>query len=1217
MNKSTENNTQPWLSETDELPLTKKQAEAILPSRRNPGKTAKLNAHEAWQSFRQTLLAHDPASWQHQHPSDELATAFDEATALLQQAEPAPASDAAYAILLRRAMQWSARLQSAPIHGWDSSTINAVAAWQVCMSAIELFRLCSQFLLATLGYERTLGIVLQALRFRLELQNDSVSISREFFYEAVTQSNTYEPSLLNVLTGDLTLRCALAQADEAVWLRCVEQIQAAFDSQHVLHRIYLLWLLPDCHDWVKAETLALCQSPLKIAHWFTPLLTIAPDRETVQALRTSKAFYILYDGFSQLLRTHGVIGVPTNWSTWLPNLVQQLGMDALPEIIRNYDETTVRNWLGTVNHPLVLRSLAERAGQDNTALEHFSKACQRWPLTAIAVLADLLSTKTDKKLPYAKQWRDLLDQLLQQNADAATQLQAWISVEAHTFLLQRSKSTAAKQVFAANEKLPAVLANPPWLSQQTRSEMPVFTLDVLPLDPIERWDAQAKQRFLSCPSYNEHYWGGSTDFEWAQKAIDNTSPESILAALGFRPYETRSDSIRLSNEKKRQHLLEALNAGDIPELALRMEAKDVVSRISSYALPLLSDEQALWLWNEYTPYRLTDTPYPMAVYGLRALPGLLKRVTQPNSALLPVTLYLGALELAAIMARKYRGKVKSQRELGQQWLLNFPEHSITALLPAALGTQSEAQDEARLALRLLREHGYAELIRQCAARYSSDDVMAAAEAFISEDPLDRFPSKISKMPAYWQPCSWRRPVLASNGKAIPDSAAEHLATMLRFPLAGGRYAGLDQVSAACTRDSLADFIWDAFQNWLTGGSPSKDSVIFQHLAPYANDETTRKLGTLVRQWSSDSIWVRAIAGLDMLTQIGTDVALLQINSIAFSCKKKTMQERAKEKIAQIAEERGLTVAEMEDRLAPDMGLDQNGSLRLDFGPRHFTLSFDETLKPFVRDTEGLRLADLPKPRKTDDEAMAKVATLQFKGLKKDVKTIASQQIRRLEQAMCQRRRWPVAVFAEFLAQHPLIRHLVQRLVWAVYPINDDTPLCLFRVAEDASYSDAQDDALTLPEGEICIGLPHPLDISAEDLAAFGQLFADYELLQPFPQLSRPVYRLNAEEAASNVLLRWNGKTTPSGRALGLTNKAWIHGSVENMNYQDFVLPLQNGVSLRLDISPGVPLFAREAGETQTVEKVSLNRNINEVIPFGSLDAITSSELVHELEMLTQ
>ncbi|BBU82671.1 hypothetical protein EIMP300_40710 [Escherichia coli] len=110
--------------------------------------------------------------------------------------------------------------------------------------------------------------------------------------------------------------------------------------------------------------------------------------------------------------------------------------------------------------------------------------------------------------------------------------------------------------------------------------------------------------------------------------------------------------------------------------------------------------------------------------------------------------------------------------------------------------------------------------------------------------------------------------------------------------------------------------------------------------------------------------------MDILAAIGSDIALMQLNGIAQKLKFKALQERAKEKIANIAESRELTVAELEDRLAPDLGLDDNGSLLLDFGPRQFTVSFDETLKPFVRDASGSRLKDLPKPNKSDDESQA-------------------------------------------------------------------------------------------------------------------------------------------------------------------------------------------------------------------------------------------------------
>ncbi|MGC7317793.1 DUF4132 domain-containing protein, partial [Mycobacteroides abscessus] len=59
-------------------------------------------------------------------------------------------------------------------------------------------------------------------------------------------------------------------------------------------------------------------------------------------------------------------------------------------------------------------------------------------------------------------------------------------------------------------------------------------------------------------------------------------------------------------------------------------------------------------------------------------------------------------------------------------------------------------------------------------------------------------------------------------------------------------------------------------------------------------------------------------------------------------------------------------------------------------------------------------------------------------------------------------------------------------------------------------ADAEDNPFELDENAV-VGAVHPAQLSAELLAAWSELFADYELLQPFPQLSRPVYRLTDSE----------------------------------------------------------------------------------------------------------
>src|SRR5262249_48085118 len=280
-----------------------------------------------------------------------------------------------------------------------------------------------------------------------------------------------------------------------------------------------------------------------------------------------------------------------------------------------------------------------------------------------------------------------------------------------------------------------------------------------------------------------------------------------------------------------------------------------------------------------------------------------------------------------------------------------------------------------------------------------------------------------------------------------------------------------------TPDSLAAFAWDLFSAWLANGAPSKEGWAFRALGWLGDDESARQLTRLVRKWPGEAAHARAVTGLDVLADIGSDVALMNLNGIAEKVKFKGLQERARDKIAAIAEARDLSPEELADRLAPDLDLDERGGLDLDFGPRRFRAGFDEFLKPWVKDDKAVRLKDLPKPTKADDVDLAEAAAARGSALKKDARAIASPQLARLETMVATSRRVRPDVFWTFFAAHPLIRSLAQRLVWGLYDDAEvmSTPRLAFRVAEDLGLADAEDNSVTLDvstEAAGLIGLVH-------------------------------------------------------------------------------------------------------------------------------------------------
>ncbi|WP_167075013.1 WGR and DUF4132 domain-containing protein [Massilia aquatica] len=761
---------------------------------------------------------------------------------------------------------------------------------------------------------------------------------------------------------------------------------------------------------------------------------------------------------------------------------------------------------------------------------------------------------------------------------------------------QRQLSVQAELADPAD--LPPVLVNPPWLAA-ARPAHAVLTLAPLALPEREQWQPGCRAAWLAL------------DDDFAKQLDAARSDPLALAWLsGFR------------DSPQREQIAALLGGADSDRLiALAREHRSIPTRymLDGRGIANLPAPLGLALWNALGCDDVSNPGYAVARFGLDALPSVVTLCRASPYGALGLALPFGAVVLAQPMARSFASKNRWARENAREWLLAHPEHAACGLICVAVGKTCPARAHAIVTLRMLAHEGQCALLLEVAARYPQADVAAALADLL--DPYQLFPAKPSAFPGFWQPAGWRRPLLAHNGKALPDSAIEQLGCMLRFPSDDGVYAGIADVKKACTAQSLADFAWDIFLAWVGAGGPPKEGWGMGALGLIGNDDSARKLTPYLRGWPGESQHQRAVAGLDVLAAIGSDTALTLLNGIAQKVKFKALQDRAREKIAQIADARGLGVEELEDRLAPDLGLDDDGTLLLDFGPRQFRVGFDEALKPFVRDGAKLRLADLPKPNKADHKDLSAAAVERFKALKKDARTIATQQVRRLEAAMCAQRRWSMEVFGQCLAGHPLVRHLVQRLVWGVYGSEANLLAC-FRVAVDGGWTDAADAPFALPEGDgLRIGIVHALDVAAADAAAFGQLFADYELVQPFAQIGRDVYMASAADLAAGSFERWVGVVVPSGRVLALENqgwrrgRAWDGGAIWNVNK-----PLGGGRAAQLDLSPGLMAnnpeeFAEQRLGRLIVGATDRHGEVPVAASLATLDAIAISELIRDMGRL--
>ncbi|MCI5243106.1 DUF4132 domain-containing protein [Escherichia coli] len=984
----------------------------------------------------------------------------------------------------------------------------------------------------------------------------------------------------------------LSLASEDEWQRCVNKVLTAIPTLSPARQPFAALLLPERPDIANAMALRYADQNVPAMTWLR--LVVTDDAALTAAEKYD--FPPLYRDFraylAMLLANNGVSGV----SRILTEFVEEHSDNPTYLFERISETEDLVKWLWKTNHPDAIQILILGVIGKKKHLEYLSKACQKHSAAAIAAYATLLAIHEDKE------WHKALVKLITITPELVTDVIPRVNAKAAGILSEcRTQSVAEECEYATADMLPELFVAPPWVINKKKNVIPVFDLPVLPIPAVtditpgitELISHTDISRFSEIAQYQASQQTLFTDLppikkeRWETTFIPLTPEQQILWRLGFKEWR-RTGEEQYEKKIMPQSAVDALLRFDFP--ALKAEFAQYHNKGSRhwqlYALCFLPTQHAISFLDQIiNEEQFSGEREILAIFGDAAIPAFMKCLQRKPQQLWIFTLFLGVSELALPMAQRLQKKMSA--EDARKWLANFPRHAAAGLLPVALGKKGKDRDCARQALRLLVNLNQRETIEE-----------------------------IAPLPGFYQFTLWRRPRLKSNNLPLPDDAMRHLGTMLSFPRDITAYAGLDIIRETFTRESLADFGWDLYTAWTEAGAPAKENWAFTALGILGNDDTARKLTPLIRAWPGESQHKRAVSGLDVLADIGSDVALMLLNGIARKIKFKALQEHAREKINIVAENRGLTMAELEDRLAPDLGLDSSGSLTLDFGPRQFTVGFDETLKPVVRDANGKVLKDLPKPNQSDDKTLATDAVNLFKQLKKDVRAIASQQIDRLEQAMCQCRRWTAEQFRLFLVEHPLVRHLTRRLLWGVYN-NENALITCFRVAEDSTYSDAQDELFTLPAGNI--GIPHVLEISPESAAAFRQIYIDYELLPPFQQLDRGCYHLADNERDTHELSRWDGRLCQAGRIVGLERRGWQRleesGSVYAMRkstpYGALELETEHfsliyGETGYSDLPPVESVKITSPGERYSTQPS---------LTFSALDAITASELINDIESL--
>jgi hypothetical protein len=372
------------------------------------------------------------------------------------------------------------------------------------------------------------------------------------------------------------------------------------------------------------------------------------------------------------------------------------------------------------------------------------------------------------------------------------------------------------------------------------------------------------------------------------------------------------------------------------------------------------------------------------------------------------------------------------------------------------------------------------------------------------------------------------------------------------------------------------------------------------LGCFGDETVADRLAPLVRSWPSEGAAPRAKRGADILAAMGSDRALEHLSALARNAKSTPLRAHAAAALDRAASARGLLPEQLEDLLAPDLGLD--GDPVEYRGVSHVVdLSADGQL--ILRDPSGQRLTSLPGPRlpgprlpgpAPDDE---KAVASAWNSRRRKAKPVIADQTGRLEEAMIVRRRWAAGEFRSRIAAHPLLGRLARRLVWAL----DDRTVGLDPLG------DFVDAAGGLAGEGSWVRLAHP---AADDFTSWRPWLVRLAASQPFAQADREVF------PGEDPSAYWQ-RTVEAAALYRLLKHGWHWGPAGRQARRDQLFrPFGAEGRVLLTIDPGVTaVYDPKTEPEQTIVELAFESSRSELGVFSDLPLVTRSELIRSLRTL--
>lgn len=351
-----------------------------------------------------------------------------------------------------------------------------------------------------------------------------------------------------------------------------------------------------------------------------------------------------------------------------------------------------------------------------------------------------------------------------------------------------------------------------------------------------------------------------------------------------------------------------------------------------------------------------------------------------------------------------------------------------------------------------------------------------------------------------------------------------------------------------------------------------------------------------------------------LSRLEGSAGLAQLTVLRRRIRYPSARRQIEKALNEAAERAGLSVGELEELAVPDFGLTPDGARRERLGDfeAEIRITGSDSVALTWIGADGKARKTVPAAVKRDHEVGLKALKLQVR----EIKEALSGQAARLEQLYFSERSWPLELWRQRYRDHPLMSHLVRRLIWRFQDGSRDVA----GIAIGEAVLDQHENPLDWLGDATEVRLWHPLTASPEDVLAWRRRLESLEITQPFKQAHREIYILtDAERQTETYSNRFAAHILKQHQFRALCQqRGWrydLQGAWDSHNTPELSLPAWN-LSAQFWVEPAASEDLSEAYIYLylATDQLRFGDGSGDALPLAEVPAMAFSETMRDVDL---